>query len=73
MPLPTEEILTQEIKSFVDSQKKIKSDESPEDSFANGLAKIILNTIKKAQVDVTVTGTSATGGPVTGTGTGGLT
>lgn len=70
--IPTEEVLSTQILELIDKQKGLKPDENPEKSFADGLAKIIHDAISSAKVigvAVTVTGSSATGGPVVGTGT----
>ena len=50
MPLPSQEVLSATILQFVNSQKEIKSTDSPEKQFSDGLAKIILETIKSASV-----------------------
>lgn len=42
------------------------------DQIANDLATAILNFVKSADVTTTVTGSSASGGPVTGAGAGSL-
>ncbi len=41
-------------------------------AFVEALVGAVLDEVKKGQVTTTVTGTSATGGPVTGTGTGSI-
>lgn len=69
--IPTEEVLSTQILELIDSQKKLKPEDNPEKSFADGLAKIVRDAISSAVVigvSVTVTGSSATGGPVVGTG-----
>lgn len=70
--IPTQAVLSIQILDLIDSQKKLKPSDNPEKSFADGLAKIVHDAISSASVigvAVTVSGTSATGGPVVGTGT----
>lgn len=56
------------IKAFMDDVSENKTT----DTAAQQLADAISAYVRSASVSVTVTGTSATGGPVTGTGTGSL-
>jgi hypothetical protein len=66
MPL-VQETLKTEIKSLLNSLKSEINQEQAIDKFANDLTQAIDAYIKTATV--TVTGTSQSGGPVTGTGT----
>lgn len=65
MALVKQTLETQLVAYFKDNNK------TPEKA-ASELATIIDGYIRNATVATTVVGTSATGGPVTGTGTGGL-
>ena len=64
--------LKTEIKSILNSLKNKTDQAQAIDEFADRLATAIDNYIKTATVNTTVTGSSASGGPVTGTGTGTL-
>ena len=64
--------LKTEIKSILNSLKTETDQAQAIDEFADRLATAIDNYIKTATVNTTVTGSSATGGPVTGTGIGTL-
>ena len=64
--------LKTEIKSILNSLKTETDQKQAIDEFADRLATAIDNYIKTATVNTTVTGSSATGGPVTATGTGTL-
>ncbi len=64
--------LKTEIKNILNSLKTKTDQAQAIDEFADRLATAIDNYIKTATVNTTVTGTSASGGPVTGTGTGTL-
>lgn len=64
--------LKTEIKSILNSLKTETDQAQAIDEFADRLATAIDNYIKTATVNTTVTGSSATGGAVTGTGTGTL-
>ena len=70
MPLPTTNLLATEIKNFITTNKSSDPEKATED-FANFLAQLILDTIRAGDVQgivTIVTGSSATGGPVTGQG-----
>ena len=64
--------LKTEIKSILNSLKTETDQAQAIDEFADRLATAIDNYIKTATVNTTVTGSSASGGAVTGTGTGTL-
>lgn len=66
MPL-NKQILTEDIKALLNTTKDNVNEVGSIDSYAKGLADIIDTYVKTALV--TVTGTSVTGGAVTGTGT----
>jgi len=64
--------LKTEIKNILNGLKDKTDQAQAIDEFADKLATAIDNYIKTAEVNTTITGTSATGGAVTGTGTGTL-
>ena len=64
--------LKTEIKSILNSLKTETDQAQAIDEFADRLATAIDNYIKTATVNTTVTGSSVSGGAVTGTGTGTL-
>ena len=64
--------LKTDIKSILNSLKTKTDQAQAIDEFADRLATAIDNYIKTATVNTTVTGSSASGGAVTGTGTGTL-
>lgn len=71
MPLPEKETVSTEIKDFLTSNKEADPEKGLQ-AFSDFLADLILRLIKEGDitgVTATVTGTSASGGPVTGSAT----
>jgi len=64
--------LKTEIKGILNSLKDKTDQAQAIDEFADKLATAVDNYLRTATVNTTVTGTSATGGAVTGTGVGNL-
>lgn len=72
MALVKEVLKTAIVKAFNDQRSKDNNPEGAIDNLADQLATAIDAYIKSGVVTTTVTGSSATGGPVTGSGTGNI-
>jgi len=73
MPL-NKNLLAQAIREAFDAESDVQVDPAEaRQRQAEKIANAIDSFIRSGTVQTTVTGTSATGGPVTGTGTGGIT